>query len=181
MGSELAEQRLYTPDDLKRRISDSVRATVGMLFPEEQWDVMIEKEIKAYFEDVAEAFEIVSVVEKQNGYSGYSSTENVRHKLARKVTPFRAQVWRAISEQLNNKIDAFFQSDAWKVVINQMWDNDTQSLETKAQLSAELDKKLEGLAPKLVGELFRAVFANGVQLCRNSLLDELRSSTGLRN
>jgi hypothetical protein len=151
----------FNMDDLKKRVTASVVAGFGMLIPQEAFDEMVNKEIKAFFElnEWQVAFENV----KTGTY--YNDTKEQTKILC---TPFRLMVWRELQKILAKKIEEVFKSPEFGSNIS--WDHEGQ----KATLSAEMEEILVKMVPRFMAEMLRNTFGSMVQQAKEEVLKSIR-------
>lgn len=166
---------VFDPSALKKRVSDSVTATFGMMIPETQWAAMVEREVKAFFEEPTSPF---SITEERVKDGSWGSEKIVSHHLTTKLTPFRALIWKQCSDMCIAQIQAALHGEGLKCIVKKAWEYPTsggQGIEVikEVELSDMLVRKLEDLAPKLVAKLFESMYAGAVLQAKNDVLQEL--------
>ncbi len=158
--------------DLKEKIADHIRNTFGSLIPEEVWGQMIDKEMKAFFEDFIE-WEVKEVAIPGSN-ANYGWQERTKMAMVAKMTPFRALVWQAMSPLVHKKIDEALTTGQFGAVIERIWGNDGTEGIANIQLSEHLDAKLDAMAPKIVAEVFRGSFADALVMVRTKIINDLK-------
>lgn len=135
------------------RVKETVRATFGMMIPEDQWDAMIAKEVKAFFEDTESNFTVSEV--KNNTSFGYGTPDRLVLN-ATGLTPFRVMVWAEIrnimSRGLGARVKEHLELETWVSY------SSTGEGTTDARLGRALTDKLGELVPEIVQELLRGSF-----------------------
>jgi hypothetical protein len=156
----------FNTQQLQERVSESVRASFGMLIPEEQFDDLVCREIKAYFE---EETNVEWSTRKSPAAQGWHTKDLLEAKV--RMTPFRFQVWTALNELMQSKIDTVFGVEM-QAAVSPIFDGDgTQTME--AYLSDMMDKKLEELAPKMAQAMFAKMFVEAVDVAKADIQMEL--------
>lgn len=160
MGQEV---QTFNMNDLKNRVADSVKATIGMLIPNEKWDVMIDKEVKAFFEETNTPFNIAYV------NSGYSRTE----VLQANITPFRALVWERCAKIVIPILDKAMHANDGPVAKHAI--DYSYKLPISSELTEVQNNHLEQMLPKMCAALFRDVYKFGVEQSRNDMIQAFAS------
>ena len=86
----------FDPNTFKQRVHDHIVSTFGSLIPPEQFEMMVNAQVKAFFEDEREW------TLKQDGHYGHNFNVNMR------VTPFRQMVWERVRKEVNDQLDKQF-------------------------------------------------------------------------
>ncbi len=133
---------------LKQRITDSVQASFGMLIPAEQFKAMVDKEVKAYFEEDI-GFRVESVA------SGWGRDSH--HDLVARMTSFRRAVFDAVSAQVKVLLEKELNGDRFRAIVAGQYGGGEA-----AELSTMLTAKLDDIAPKMASTMFRDLFAGAV-------------------
>jgi len=157
----------FNPEQLKARIAETVQSTFGMLIPQEQWEEMINKEVKAFFEHTKE-WEWESKIHSYSS-SNYHNPKEYRETLKIHVTPFRAEVWQAIREYLKSEIEKVLNNSNLKT--NTTWDGSNKGIEEFT--SDYLNRKLEELAPSMAKAMMSNIFGEAVKEAKEQIRNEL--------
>lgn len=88
--------------DFKQRVQDHVLNTFGSLIPQEQFEQMVNAEIKSFFEGKTE----IQITKVESSYSS-GRVEALKTNL----TPFRAVVYAAVLKMVGSQLDTFFTSE----------------------------------------------------------------------
>ena len=91
------EVALFDPERLKKDLQARVRDQFLQVIPDEQWDAMIEGEIKGFFENERDLTIEEEEQEKTNQYGGGTGYKSTFDRLKVKGTPFRALVYGALT------------------------------------------------------------------------------------
>ncbi len=174
--AEDSKIQVFDPAALKKRVSDSVTATFGMMIPETEWQALVEREVKAFFEEPSTPFTIV----EQKIAGSYGSRDTVGHELHTKLTPFRALVWKACSDRCMDEIKKALDGDGLKLIVEKEWQYPTnggsgQEVTKNVVMGEILGKKLEEIAPKMVMSLFRDMFVAAASQAKYELVNEMRA------
>ena len=153
---ENSKLQVFDADALKKRVAESVAASFGMLVPQQQWDALVEREVKAFFEE--------PVQWKLSEERYYADSTNVL-KVA--TTPFRLLVWERVAKLCREEISKALDSGKLRT-----WAADgTSGAEQK--LGELLERKLEQLAPLMVVHFFRAEMATVAEDLKNNIRHEM--------
>ena len=154
----------FDANALRQRVADTVKTTFGMLIPEEQWKAMVEREVKAYFEEEA----MWSIIEQPKGNRYDSPTfEHV----TRKITPFRVAVWEAVHVVVKPMLHELLNEDSIKAQIH----HHNGYIPTSATIGEKLKPILESLVPQMANEMFKLPFAMMMQQTTGMLEQKLES------
>ncbi len=103
----------FDPSTLMQGVKDRIKAQFVSLIPDDQWEIMIQKEVNAFFN-----LEQNITLSKQKEYAGYSAS-NVYQVMEVQQTPFRALVWEYCTEMtvklLKEKINKEYFENTWSV------------------------------------------------------------------
>lgn len=157
----------FDPVALQKRVSESVQSQFGMLIPQDAFDAMVAKEVRAYFEDEKE---FIVREEAKNEQSYYHGPRVVRTYAS--MTPFRRQVWTAIDELMGKMLSEKLNSDGLKAHVMQVWNDNDVAVEV--ELSDRLERMLEKMVPKMAAEMFKGMFAEAVMRAKSEVLSEIR-------
>lgn len=158
MSDEKALDVVNNAQAFKERVAESVRASFGMLIPEEDWQAMVDKEVKAFFEDTETHIELM---EKHNGYVGYgSATKKVL--VADGLTPFRVLIWEQLHRLVKPKITEYFDT-------HEDWVTTPEFENGQAALSKMLEKKLDDMVPLLV----KAMFSGLIHAAKTEMVSDM--------
>lgn len=152
----------FDPDALKKRVSETIQASFGALIPEATWQAMVEKEVKAFFEDPGAEW----VVTQING----SYQRDALHTLQTRMTPFRRLVWEKVQGLCKAKIEELLTDGTLRGYVNN-YSYDGKPVEV--QLSEFLEKKLSELAPKMAETFFRGAFGVAVEQAKQEIRNEI--------
>lgn len=181
LGKSIATQRMYAPEDLEQRVSESVRATLGMLFPEDAWQEMIDREVKAFFETDIDQYDIVPVHETKKVVDSWNNARDEKQlvglRMVKGVTPFRALVWHHVSAQIMGRLNAHLTGPEWKTTFDRYYENNSGEL-VEGALGDRVEEALERLAPRLAKDLFRGVLVNAVCEARDSIARDIKNAGG---
>jgi hypothetical protein len=170
----MSDIQIASNADLKKRVTETVRASFGMLIPETEWQAMVDKEVLEYFNADAE-FVVVElheeVTEKASTWSTHQRTfdKKVGVGLAKQMTPFKVQVYAEVSKLVRKKLETFLSSGEFKTEVMTLYDDNSPVC---TELSAEMDKRLEKMALSMAAMALRDTFANSVVAARNQLVTE---------
>ena len=160
MSDEKALDVVNNAQAFKERVAESVRASFGMLIPEEDWQAMVDKEVKAFFEDTKTHFELI---DKHNGYVGYGSASK-KVLVAEGLTPFRVLVWEQLHKLVKPKITEYFNT-------HEDWMTCPEFETGQAALSDMLEKKLDDMVPLLVKSMFKGL----IHAAKNEMVSDLNN------
>lgn len=152
----------FDMDDLKKRVTESAVANFGMLIPEDTFAAMVNKEIKAFFEETS-----MQIVFEQINTGSYHTPLRENTKLL--CTPFRLMVWRQMLKIGHTKILAVFDSEAFKVNLAY-----SGTSEPVATLSAEMEAVLVKMVPQFMAEQMRNSFGSMVNQAKEEVLKSIR-------
>ncbi len=154
----------FNMDALKKRITEQVQANFGMLIPQDKFTEMVNKEIKAFFE--VDDLQLFASTERreEGGWSRHSFIENWKVK----CTPFRLLVWMEVHKIIEKQLSATFNDPKFMAMTG--YDNTAQT----AQLSEEMDKKLQAMAPKMMADLIKNSFAAMVNQAKFEIMESLK-------
>ena len=151
----------FNMDDLKKRVTASVVAGFGMLIPEAAFNEMVNKEIKAFFEDTS-----AQIAFEQIRTGSYNNDTREQVKLF--CTPFRLMVWKEMHKIIEKKIKEVFDSPEFKAQM--VWDGNEQ----KASLSDEMEAQLVKMVPQMMAEMMRNTFGSMVMRAKEEVLKSIR-------
>lgn len=150
--------QVFDADALKRRVAESVAASFGMLVPQQQWDALVEREVKAFFEEP-----VTWNLAEERIYYGQAGVSVL--KVA--TTPFRLLVWQQVAKLAREEISKVLDSGKLRT-----WAADgTSGAEQK--LGELLEKKLEQLAPLMVAAFFRQEMALVADSVKNNIRQDM--------
>lgn len=157
------EVQQFDVSALKQRVAESVQSTFGMLIPEDQWNALVAKEVSAFFDEEKEM-----KIQEVSIDGSYNRSKGV---ILQGMTPFRNLVYQEINNIVQQKVKDQFNNKEW--LATQTWTNNMPT----GQLGTALESKLEAMAPTMVAEMFRGVFAMASISAKNEVL----ASLGNRN
>lgn len=157
---------VFDPAALKRRVSESVTATFGMLIPQSEWDTLVEREVKAFFEEVNDPWVII----EQRGSWNTSETQKVQSKL----TPFRVLVWKHLGDLCLAKVQECLSTDKFLAIVNREYTSGGE-VQKDAMISDFLLRKLDEIAPAMAASMFRSMFVAAVQTAKDETLTAIRN------
>lgn len=165
----------FDPEALKKRVAETIQVSFGMLIPAEQFNAMVEKEVKAFFEQ--ETTEWI-VAEK----ASVSWDRNGSAQLKTTLTPFRRLVWEKVQELCKAKLNEHLSSDQFKAYLSTSYSysTDTQGrgVNTPSSLEIELGKYFEAVMPamsqKMAEAFFRGMFAGAAEQAKSLLAKQLQ-------
>mgnify|MGYP000929373412 CR=1 FL=1 len=161
----MAESELMGVQGIKQKIVESVRTTFFNLLPEEEFNKLVLKEVKAFFEATIEEFTIKEI--SNPGY--YSPPRNDRVKLITPISPFRAIVWAECKALVDDKIGNYFNEEGFSVMMS--WENNQQ----KAILSPALEEMLRSQANELATKFFSSMFAQAFSTVSPIITEEVKN------
>jgi len=159
---------IFDQDALKKRVSESVSSSFGMLIPAEQWQAMIDREVKAFF-DTEIKYEFTKAV--SDNRSSWSSGPDV-YALRMGITPFRQMVWAKVQALCVAQIETILSSEKFMGCITEAWGSGSYEI----QLNEVMEKKLLELAPKMAAEFFRTGFASALGSIKETIKQEIREN-----
>jgi hypothetical protein len=145
----------FDPAALKKRVAETVQVQFGMLIPEAQFTEMVNREIRAFFED-----------DHLNHVEVFNNSYNSQSVKVR-CTPFRVMVWDRVHEILKKKLSDIIFGEQYVAQIG-------YNQEQRAQLSQEMEQVLERLVPKMMGEAMRTFFASMVTQAKHDIMNGIR-------
>lgn len=148
----------------KERVAESVRASFGMMIPEEDWRCLVDKEVKAFFEEPSKSYAIVEKYTGKPGGFSYDSSVKYLDLEAPGLTPFRVMVWNCLHDLVKPVIHKYFQE-------HEDWKTSKEATTGQTQLSKMLSKKLDDMAPLLV----KAMFAGILEGCKDQMISDLNT------
>jgi hypothetical protein len=164
----MSEIKTFSPDQLQDRITETVRSQFGMLIPEEQFNELIKKEIKEFFEtEVAYDWEVRQV----DNWSNHTR----REKLKLNITPFRQQVWSEVRKLVDNHIQTTITTGDFETNIISSINVDNESI-VETHLSAMLETKLQEIAPKMASAMFKDMFGQAVINAKAEIVSESQNN-----
>lgn len=145
----------FDPDVLKTKVTERVKAAIADLIPDAAFNAMVDREIKAYFEEaVPLTFDKEEI--KTDGGGWFSKVTGEKHSLRFQMTPFRAHVWKAVHQQVAKKIEAILSMDyVGQAAFNGIGHNAQEAVGCKMKDIAQ------ELAPIMVQHFFASMF-NGL-------------------
>lgn len=153
----------FDPDALKKRVSETIQASFGALIPEATWQAMVDKEVKAFFEDPGAEWTITTI--------NASYQRDALAILQSKMTPFRRMVWEKVQELCKAKIEALLNGDTLRGYVDNYSGPDGRT--TIVELSNYMEAKLVEIAPKMAVTFFRGAFGAAVEQAKNEIRNEI--------
>lgn len=102
----------FDPSTLMQGVKDRIKATFVSLIPDDQWEIMVQKEVDAFFNS-----EETLVFAEKDKYKDGSWSPTKYATLEIKQSPFRALVWEHCKEMtytiLKEKVNKEYYSDVW--------------------------------------------------------------------
>lgn len=144
----------FDPSQLMQGVKDRIKATFVSLVPDDQWEKMVEREIKAFFEEPQTI--VLAETERRNTNSYHSTKMN---QLQVQISPFRALVWQHCGELtfkfLNEKVNMdFFKGAQWS---------------SEVKVDEDMKKVIEEVAPTAAIRFFQMMIGSAMADLRNSL------------
>ncbi len=173
------EVALFDPEKLKKDLQARVRNQFLEVIPDEQWDALIEKEIKGFFENERDLTIEEEERETKDSYgrgTGYKSTFD---RLKVKGTPFRALVYDALVPMVKERIGKALAEDQFKVHFQKGWVDwvSDQHGVTGANGVTEVDylgifmrQQLEKMVPAMVTQMFKGIFAGAAHAVSDAIM-----------
>ncbi len=173
-----AEVAVFDPEKLKKDLQARVRNQFLEVIPDEQWDAMIEKEIKGFFENESDLTIEEQEREKTNEYGhgyGYKSTFD---RLKVKGTAFRALVYDALVPLVKERLGKALSEDQFKIHFQTGWKEwiDSQGLSQPNQvteveyLGLFMKEQLEKMVPAMVTQMFQGIFAGAAHAVSDAIM-----------
>lgn len=159
----------FDPKKIQEKVASNVKAMMFDMLPEEQFQAMVEKEWRAFFEEPQQQFDVTS-------YSSGGYLAPQKHKVACAVTPFRAMVWGAIVEELLPMLKKTMESEDWKVQMTDVWDG--KESEMQVAVNENMEARFEKMAVKMAASMFREMMGLAVQNVRTET-EQLLNSRGI--
>lgn len=158
------EVTVYKDEDFKERVSKSVRANIGMLIPEDEFDALVQEEVKSFFEEQHEHI----VAEKET--SGWKSKKRIIE--AYKMTPFRKMIWDEVKSQMKDKVKENFEESEVAKAVDSFWDRSNMQKFEWNEFVTELTKEV---APLMAEKMFERIVAEAVQVSSDEVLDKIQN------
>lgn len=143
----------FDPKALQEKVSSVTKNAMFTLMPDEQFEALVQKEIKAFFEEESKKVEIT----KQ--HSGYNQPN--RFSVAATVTPFRAMVWSILVQEYSTKLAEFKESEQWKTGLTQVWEGNKQVWE--GTLDEAMQKRFEAMSLNMAQSMFQNMMLSAVE------------------
>jgi hypothetical protein len=112
----------FDPSTLMQGVKDRIKATFVSLIPETQWEVMVQKEIDAFFNSE----ETLIFAKKDEQISGQWHAKKLA-TLEIKQSPFRALVW----EHCTNMTTQILKEKITKEYFNEAWPATEETIDEK--------------------------------------------------
>lgn len=165
------EVEVFDPQRLKKELQARVRDQFMQVIPDEQWDAMIEAEIKAFF--TAETPFSITEHERDAGGDSWGSRRIEKYiALLAEGSIFRQLVFQALTPLVRKRIEAVINDEKFCAESLSGFDG-TTGLEMDdgvTKLSDWYRELLTELAPKMAEAMFASVFTKTAQNTRNLLL-----------
>lgn len=112
----------FDPSTLMQGVKDRIKATFVSLIPDAQWEIMVQKEIDAFFNETQK----IIFSERKKDVEGRYHTENYA-TVEIQMTPFRQMVWELCAEKtivlLKEKITNEYFNNLWEPTPEQLNEN----------------------------------------------------------
>ncbi len=154
---------------LRKRVTETVTASFGMMIPEDQWQSLVEREIKAYFEEPTDMVFVEG--EAPTMHWGNAVGQARRDAFKARMTPFRLLVWTAVTDHCHAHLQGLLGGEKFRAMMNTVYGNGDQTVEV--QMSEWMGKKLEQLAPKMAMHFFAQALVMATDEAKNRIRSEL--------
>jgi hypothetical protein len=143
---------LSTMADIETKIKESVKVQFMNLLPDEQFQAMVEAEIKNFFEIKSNKFEI------RKGAGHYDPAQ-----LTADVSPFGLIVWKQVSELARKEVADLFASDEFKAktMLTPIEATDLEGLALSNQ---------QVLAMSMSGNMFKHMIAQSLEASKIDIM-----------
>lgn len=149
------------------RLRDSVRAQLGLLIPEDQWDEYVQKEVAAFFTENS-LFKIKEVRTK-NSYG--HDTGQVMESLECSVSPFRLMVWEEVHKIYKERIKDIFASPEFRDPVKVVWG--THSERITAELTEKQEAMLREAMPDMMVNVLKGMMGVAIQTAGRTLYESM--------
>ena len=151
----------FDPKAIQEKVGGMVKGTMIGLLPDAQFQALVEKEWKAFFEEPQEKVKIQEWNSGSfNGPKEYSVTAG--------VTPFRAMVWGAMIPEMQRRLQELMQTDDWRMDVTRQWIDNKE--EVHADLSEAMEKRFQAMAMEMVGGMFRNMMVHSAEAVKRDLM-----------
>lgn len=154
-----SEMTAFDPKAIQEEVASKVRGTVLDLLPDSQFQALVEKEWKAFFDEPSEKINITS-------HSGGFGSDQ-RYVVTASVSPFRNMVWGSMIQQFTPMMAKLTESEEWKCNIQRQWnDNKEELVVTTGEL---MQAKFEAHANSMAANMFGNMMAMAVEQMKQEL------------
>lgn len=151
------------PTEFTERVTESLRAQIGQLIPQESLDKMVADEVKAFFFECDTPFTVIA--------GGYNS----RDKIVARITPFRALVWDLCRSTFEKQIKATLESEELSAKITATYNGHENHI--KAELTKTQTAMLSAALPDMLVNLLKVSFATTLQEANLNIVASMNSHT----
>jgi hypothetical protein len=146
----------FDPSKLMDGVKDRIKATFVSLIPDDQWEIMVKKEMDSFFEPCN--FHLVFEQQRSNNY--YSGPEKIfTVKGDGTASPFRLIVWQMCYDKsielIKKKLTDTYFGDTWTA--------------DEGQMKEELKKVIQEATPVAMLKFFEHIALGQVNTLRNEI------------
>lgn len=154
MNNNSTQTVVFNQNDLMQNVKDRIKATFVGLIPDEEWEALVAKEVKAFVETETD-LEFYHYKEPNRSFYG-GHPEKSAHVKANGMTPLRAIVWQECASRLHEELK--------KQLLEYSFANHFDG-----DFSEEMKGVIEQLGSQIAANFFSTLIQNyGVQL-RNEI------------
>ena len=138
----------FDPKAIQEKVGNMVKGTMIDLLPDEQFQALVEKEWKAFFEEPTKKVTI-------SRYNGRFHGNDTLYDVQTSVSPFRNMVWSAMIEEIQPMMTKLLEGDDWKCSIQRLWVDNKEELEiaTSDAMQAKFEKHANTMATNMFGDM----------------------------
>ncbi len=149
----------FDPSTLMQGVKDRIKATFLSFIPDDQWEVLIKKEVDAFFDSE----QTLIFAEKEKYKEGaWNSTKYATLEI--KQSPFRALVWEHCYKVTEN----ILKEKITKEYFSNVWDGSDYELTNKMKTI------IIDAAPLAAAKFFQAISFNMMNDLKNTLMNNHR-------
>jgi hypothetical protein len=143
----------FDANALKKRISETVQGTFGMLIPQEQFEALVKQHVSEFFER-EEFFDVFEVTGSKDLYG----RNNDKLKLRKAMTPFKAQVWEHCAHISRVALNEYFERES-----NVLKDKMMSMFETR-EFAGTVSNSVAAIASKVQEAQMKAVIYQATKI-----------------
>lgn len=143
----------FDPSTLMQGVKDRIKATFISLIPDDQWDVMVKKEIDSFFNELQK----ISISSNKDTSQNYWNP-SVHQSMVIEQTPFRSMVWNFCAEACNKKLKESIIADYFDGLYND-----------SAEVKGGLKNLIAEIAPGAAIQFFQQITEMQMHRLRNEI------------